>query len=194
MKTPKVFHPSAQGCRIREATLGHAPPKFSNPERVASCVPRFDATPLGLMEPLDCAPRVARASQPWAERRYSVGVNSRRAPCQDRSYVARRVVRAGSRSKRRADHHRHAFHHAGRRGPRGRRYIGEDHPLLITSLQANQALNLKRALQPQRTQRTQRKTITWEDRQDHLSGENPLSLKFPALRSLRSLRLINCRI
>ncbi len=30
-------------------------------------------------------------------------------------------------------------------------------------------------------QRTQRKTITWENRQDHLSGENPLSLKFPAL-------------
>jgi len=41
-------------------------------------------------------------------------------------------------------------------------------------------------------QRTQRKTITWaclphsawrrqEDRQDHLAGENPLSLKFPAL-------------
>jgi len=26
--------------------------------------------------------------------------------------------------------------------------------------------------------------ITWEDRLDHLSGENSLSLKFPALRSL----------
>jgi hypothetical protein len=53
---------------------------------------------------------------------------------------------------------------------------------------------LPKCVQPQRTQRTQRKTITWADRPDHLSGENPLFLKFPALRSLRSLRLINCRI
>ncbi len=42
-------------------------------------------------------------------------------------------------------------------------------------------------------QRTQRKAGTSEDRRDHLSGENPLSLKFLALRSLRSLRLFNCR-
>jgi hypothetical protein len=35
---------------------------------------RFDATPLGLMNILIRYPRVARASQPWAERHYPVGV------------------------------------------------------------------------------------------------------------------------
>jgi hypothetical protein len=48
---------------------------FSNPEGVASSGARFDATPLGLKIISQRTPRVARASQPRAERRYPVGVN-----------------------------------------------------------------------------------------------------------------------
>src|SRR2546425_196442 len=46
----------------------------------------------------------------------------------------------------------------------------------------------------QRTQRTQRNAGALEKRRDHLSGGSSLSLKFLALRSLRSMRLLNCRI
>ena len=46
-----------------------------NPNGVASFLTRpCAATPLGLMKKLIRVPRVARASQPWAERRYPVGV------------------------------------------------------------------------------------------------------------------------
>ncbi len=45
-----------------------------NPNGIAaSSSHRFDATPLGLMEISIRVPRVARASQPWAERRCPVG-------------------------------------------------------------------------------------------------------------------------
>ncbi|MBI2949476.1 MAG: hypothetical protein HYY23_17705 [Verrucomicrobia bacterium] len=48
-----------------------------------------DATPLGLIRTLIRVPRVARASQPWAERHYPVGVKSRRAPLVDRILAAK---------------------------------------------------------------------------------------------------------
>src|SRR6266850_7615682 len=69
---PKGLRLSAQSCEER-ATLGHRSQIFSNPERVAACGSRFDATPLGLTNPLTPIPRVARSSQPWAGRRSPVG-------------------------------------------------------------------------------------------------------------------------
>src|SRR2546426_9681247 len=53
---------------------------ISNPERVASCGSRFDATPLGLTDPLTRIPRVARSSQPWAGGRSPVGAAESGAP------------------------------------------------------------------------------------------------------------------
>ncbi len=49
-----------------------------NPERVASCGARIDATPLGLGNIFHRPPRVTRSSQPWAERCYPIGVT---LPC-----------------------------------------------------------------------------------------------------------------
>jgi hypothetical protein len=75
MKTPTAFHPSAQGCRVREATLGRRSARIANPERVASSGERCAATPLGLRSNLNRRPRVARSSQPWAESHCPVGAN-----------------------------------------------------------------------------------------------------------------------
>jgi hypothetical protein len=49
----------------------------------------------------------------------------------------------------------------------------------IANLSVGRIVNQERAVQPQRTQRTQRNAITWEDRPDHLSGEKPLSPQVP---------------
>ncbi len=79
------------GCRVREATLGHRCFDFPQPQR--GCVgvaARHAATPLGLMNILIRLPRVVRSSQPWAERRYPVGVNPRHAPWVDRLLAAKR--------------------------------------------------------------------------------------------------------
>jgi len=59
-----------------------------NPVRVASPSRPTDATPLGLAGILIQFPRVARSSQPWAERRYPFGVNSRCDPLVDRILAA----------------------------------------------------------------------------------------------------------
>ncbi len=69
----KGLYRSAQGFRAREATLGHPSERSINPERVAS-QHRDDATPLGLMHISMRLPRVARSSQPWAERLNPVGI------------------------------------------------------------------------------------------------------------------------
>ena len=75
---PKGLHQSAQGCRAREATLGHRAEISPNPERVAAkCTD--DATPLGLVNVSIRLPRVARSSQPWAERWNPVGIHIRQS-------------------------------------------------------------------------------------------------------------------
>jgi hypothetical protein len=73
---PTGLHHSAQGCRVREATLGNRPKKSST---LKGLHPSLHS---GLMQPrwgwgniLGIFPRVARASQPWADGCYPVGVN-----------------------------------------------------------------------------------------------------------------------
>ena len=72
---PTGLRPKAQGCRVREATLGSCPEKSST---LKGLHPSLHS---GLMQPrwgweniLGIFPRVARPSQPWAGRRYPVGV------------------------------------------------------------------------------------------------------------------------
>ncbi len=77
---PTGLHPSAQGCRVREATLGHALHFFPQPQR--GCItPRraVCCNPVGVGSIFHNSPRVARASQPWAERRSPVGADGGRA-------------------------------------------------------------------------------------------------------------------
>ena len=76
------------GLPRRRGYPGSCARNIFNPERVAS-KRNDDATPLGLMGILIRVPRVARASQPWAERHYPVGVKSRRAPLVDRILAAK---------------------------------------------------------------------------------------------------------
>src|SRR5712671_4605612 len=66
-RTPKVFHPPAQGCETR-ATLGSRCKKEPNPEGVAATGSSAfkTATPSGLGLVFLPAPRVARSAQPWA--------------------------------------------------------------------------------------------------------------------------------
>ncbi len=71
---PKGLHHSAQGCRVCEATLGYGSEMSFNPERVASNPGGDDATPLGLVNISTRSPRVARSSQPLAERLNPVGI------------------------------------------------------------------------------------------------------------------------
>jgi hypothetical protein len=72
---PTGLRPKAQGC-ARRATLGHAPQTFPQPQR--GCVHSVRArghNPVGVDSISPGSPRVARASQPWADSRYPVGVN-----------------------------------------------------------------------------------------------------------------------
>lgn len=62
-----------------------------NPEWVASDRPK-DATPLGLMNHWHCIPRVARSSQPWAERPYPFGVNPIPAAPPEKQKAVERLV------------------------------------------------------------------------------------------------------
>ena len=74
---PTGLHPSAQGCRVREATLGDMIHYFPQPQR--GCVIPDHANrhnPVGVDDFPERFPRVARASQPWADRRSPVGANS----------------------------------------------------------------------------------------------------------------------
>ncbi len=77
---PTGLRPSAQGCRVGEATLGNVFHYFPQPQR--GCVNRACANgfnPFRVVEFAGRFPRVARPSQPWAECHYPVGVNKRRA-------------------------------------------------------------------------------------------------------------------
>ena len=94
MKTPTAFRPSAQGCRAGEATLGR--PSlifFPTPSGLRpSIAPGCAATPLGLMNISIRFPRVARASQPWAERPYPFGVNPIPAAPPEKQKAVERLV------------------------------------------------------------------------------------------------------
>ena len=73
---PTGLHPSAQGCRVREATLGNVFHYLPQPQR--GCINRSRAdgcNPFRVVKLGGRFPRVARASQPWAECHYPVGVN-----------------------------------------------------------------------------------------------------------------------
>ena len=82
---PTGLHPSAQGCLPSEvlltkegqATLGHAPHYYPQPQRGCITVSPTDrCNPVGVDDILPGSPRVAsRTRQPWAERLYPVGVN-----------------------------------------------------------------------------------------------------------------------
>ena len=71
---PTELHHSAQGCRVREATLGNVVSYFPQPQR--GCINRECAdgcNPFRVVEFPGRFPRVVRASQPWAERRSPFG-------------------------------------------------------------------------------------------------------------------------
>jgi hypothetical protein len=76
---PTGLHPSAQGCRVREATLGNAFHYFPQPQR--GCINHACAggcNPFRVVKFAGRFPRVARASQPWAKCLYPVGVKESR--------------------------------------------------------------------------------------------------------------------
>jgi type I restriction enzyme M protein len=78
---PTGLHPSAQGCRVGEATLGNVVHYFPQPQR--GCINRSGDggfNPFRVDEISERIPRVARSSQPWAECCYPVGVKESRTP------------------------------------------------------------------------------------------------------------------
>ena len=71
---PTGLWPKAQGCEAR-ATLGQWFKMFPNPNGVASVSAReWATTPLGSVRISEFVPKVARASQPWAEGRNPFGI------------------------------------------------------------------------------------------------------------------------
>jgi len=70
---PTGFRLKAQGCEAR-ATLGKPQGKGFNPDGVASLSRRAGHNPVGVEPFRGPRPRVARASQPWAERRNPFGI------------------------------------------------------------------------------------------------------------------------
>ena len=73
---PTGLHQSAQGCRVREATLGNVIHYSPQPQR--GCINGGRAggcNPFRVVKSPGRFPRVARSSQPWAECYYPVGVN-----------------------------------------------------------------------------------------------------------------------
>jgi hypothetical protein len=82
---PTGLHPSAESClppevlstKEGEATLGHAPQRYLQPQRGCITVAPTDrCNPVGVDDILPRSPRVAsRTRQPWAGGRYPVGVN-----------------------------------------------------------------------------------------------------------------------
>ena len=76
---PTGLRPKAQGCEGR-ATLGDTSPHFPQPQRGCGILRHSNGrNPVGVVKFSERFPRVARASQPWAERHYPVGVNQFRA-------------------------------------------------------------------------------------------------------------------
>ena len=82
---PTGLRPKAQGCEAR-ATLGDVSEYFPQPQRGCGIMARAHGHNLVEVEKsFRRLPRVARASQPWAERHYPVGVNKRRTDWADES-------------------------------------------------------------------------------------------------------------
>lgn len=75
---PTGLCPSAQGRRVCEATLGNVVDYLLQPQRGCVTTASHRRNPVGVDEFLDRSPRVARGSQPWAERHYPVGVKTKR--------------------------------------------------------------------------------------------------------------------
>ena len=76
---PTGLHHPAQGCRVGEATLGHRPQIFSQPQRGCSTTHSHGFNPVGVGPIFPDGPRVARASQPWADGCSPVGAEVGRA-------------------------------------------------------------------------------------------------------------------
>ncbi len=73
---PTGLRPPAQGCRACEATLGNVSQFFLQPQRGCGIPSRANGlNPDGVDDSSGRFPRVARASQPWADGPYPVGVN-----------------------------------------------------------------------------------------------------------------------
>ena len=64
---PTGLHHSAQGCRVGETTLGHRPKIFPQPQRGCITARADGFNPVGVGFLFHGSPRVARASQPWAD-------------------------------------------------------------------------------------------------------------------------------
>ena len=76
---PTGLHHPAQGCRLREATLGQRPEISCQPQRGCVTVGHpVWRNPVGVGFCLSDEPRVARASQPWADGRSPVGAETLR--------------------------------------------------------------------------------------------------------------------
>ena len=77
---PTGLRPKAQGCEAR-ATLGERGLDFPQPQRGCGIPRRANRhNPVGVDDISGRFPRVARASQPWAECCYPVGVNRTARP------------------------------------------------------------------------------------------------------------------
>jgi len=72
---PKGLRPPAQGCRVREATLGKSGKMSSTPTGLRRAS-RFGSQPRWGCFHSNRIPRVARSSQPWALSRNPVGIQS----------------------------------------------------------------------------------------------------------------------
>jgi hypothetical protein len=76
---PTGLHHSAQSCRVREATLGQRPRIFPQPQRGCITARAHGFNPVGVGFIFPEGPRVARASQPWADGCSPVGAEEDRA-------------------------------------------------------------------------------------------------------------------
>ena len=81
---PTGLRPKAQGCEAR-ATLGDVIHYFPQPQRGCGPTAHNRHNLVEVEKSFRRLPRVARASQPWAERHYPVGVNKRRTDWADES-------------------------------------------------------------------------------------------------------------
>ena len=78
LSIPTGLHHPAQGCRVGEATLGQRPKIFSQPQRGCFTTRAHGFNPVGVGFHYSGSPRVARASQPWAEGCSPVGAEEDR--------------------------------------------------------------------------------------------------------------------
>ena len=88
---PTGLHRSAQGCRVREATLEKRFNYLPRPQRGCDRFVRLvGSNPFRVVEFPERFPRVARVSQPWADGHYLVGVIS---PLAEQTWIVAEVER-----------------------------------------------------------------------------------------------------